>query len=342
MQRRKVKLRVIWSGLTALLLVGVVSCSPHDNAIKTAMVSPSPSKNETTTANNKTTYYSGIKTNGSPISVTRIPNPKFTPYAGMPQGTKLYSLMYWSQGNQVQAYVVVPPSRTPLPLLVNLHGGYFLKGKFHTNKFPTVTKQVAEDWAESGYINFLPNYAGYGPSGGDVGSSYGSYLDTKYGLQALSATFGSKIEANHTELYGVSMGGFVAMKLAETDHQVKAIVLVSPWPGGSDFVSWIQSQPSNQVDQLNMSDYFAILNREGTNNHSSWYVKNSIIFRDVKVPVLIVGGKSDPIIPPSLLSQLKAELSKYDANVELEFVPGGHAPTSYQVVALSTFFLNSH
>jgi pimeloyl-ACP methyl ester carboxylesterase len=335
------KLRLVWSGLITLLLVGVVSCSPHDNTANTTNMPSFTLQHQTTTTNNKTTYYSSTKKNGSPISVTQIQNPKFTPYAGMPQGTKLYSLMYWSQGNQVQGYVVVPPSSTPLPLIVNLHGGYEFRGDFHTDKPPTVTKQVAEDWVERGYINFLPNYAGYGLSGGDVGGDYGSYLDAKYGLQALFATFGSKIEKRHTDLYGASMGGFVAMKLAETDNQVKAIVLLSPFPGASDFVSWIQSQPSNQINKLNMSNYFYILNQGKTHNHPSWYIKNSLVFKDIKVPVLIVGGESDPIIPASLLSQLKAKLSKYDANVELNLVPGGHAPTSYKVMEMITKFLHS-
>ena len=93
---------------------------------------------------------------------------------------------------------------------------------------------------------------------------------------------------------------------------------------------------------MDMNDLFAILNFEGTNNHSSWYINNSIVFKDIKVPVLIVGGKSDPIIPPNLLRHLRAELSRNDANVEMKLIPGGHVPTGWREYEMVTFFLDSH
>lgn len=327
--------RMLWSGSIMLLALGVVGCgAPVSKA-----ASPAPTTGISTPT---TTYYADTKTSGAPISLTSIPDLQFYSNLGMPPGTKLYSLRYWSQGVRVQGYVAMPPSRTPLPILVNLHGGYMLSPGHHTNHYPSITPAIVAGWVMPGFVTFLPNYAGWGLSGGYVGDGYSSYVDTVNGLTALHKVFGSKVQTN-TDLWGVSMGGFVAMKLAATDPNIKAMVLKSPFPGAAAFMSWAESRLTpNSMDSTDLGDFLAIQSQEGANPQSRWYVHNSIVYRDITVPTLIIGGESDPIFPPSLLRQLKSALSTHDAHVTLTLMPGGHAPKNATAFGVITEFLKSH
>ncbi|NMP21807.1 alpha/beta hydrolase family protein [Sulfobacillus harzensis] len=327
--------RWLLSGLVVLLVVSLIASLTGNNVPSAPRGTLLPRQGSTTV------YYASQKKNGAPISLTLIRNPQFAPDLGMPSRTKLYSLKYWSQGYAVQGYVVVPPSRGPMPLEVNLHGGYMLPAGLHTNKYAE-TQSDAELWTSNSFITFLPNYEGYGLSQGDVRGGYGDYLDTENGLRALFRVFGPKIQGNHTYLYGVSLGGFVAMKLAESDPGVKALVLLSPFPGAEAFVSWVESRPSQQIDEVDRNDVSAMLKQEGANPRASWYLSNSLGDSKIKIPVLIIGGEKDPIIPPAMLRQLKGTLSKNDPNVELAFFPGGHAPVGMRETEMITYFMNSH
>ncbi len=269
---------------------------------------------------------------GDPIRLTKVGVSTLYP------GVKIFSLLYWSRGREVQGYLDVPPERTPLPLVVSLHGGY-LTSRAHYNGYPAVTKQGAIEAAEQGNVVFLPNYGGYGESPGTVGTPYDDFLDVRNGLRALDRLHKFRIQPHATYLLGASTGGFVALKLAEADNQVKAIALLSPWPGFTLFREWVQAAKS--VDPDDQGDMQLLTTTYGTNTASAAYTHNSLLLDEIHSPVLIIGGTSDAIIPPDLLLDLYSGLRAHNPNVTLKFVKGGHAPATSQEQQLMYDWLSS-
>ncbi|MHB1505536.1 MAG: alpha/beta hydrolase family protein [Sulfobacillus sp.] len=251
-------------------------------------------------------------------------------------GEQTYTLFYWSQGYLVQGYLDVPPGKGPFPLLVELHGGYFLSQPSpfgqpapHSNLF-WFNQANAQNFAWPSVIVFFPNYAGYGLSYGPIGNVPSNYVDVTNGLTALGHLQGLHITPNATYLLGISMGGAVAMMVAEHDKQVRAVSLLSPYPGDIEMMQWLQSQPTLDSADLQYLNYFNYY--YGANLDSTKYRDNSFPYHLVgHTPLLIIAGNSDPIFPPSLMQTMYRHLKEYDPNVRLQFFPGAHAPWSFDI-----------
>lgn len=228
----------------------------------------------------------GTKAPGYPISRTRL---KVRFPANAPAGERMYSLYYWSRGQEVQGYLNVPPGKGPFDLLVALHGGYLTGVGQHTD------------------------YSVYARSDA-VGTAMTDTIDTMNGLKALSR-LGLHIRRNATYLYSRSLGGYVAMMLAAHDSQVQASVLRSPDPGAIEYMTWINNTkyPGPYAIGARTGRYQAW----GTDLTAKVYRQNSFPYRDIHTPVLIIGGESDRTFPPPLLTAMYHRAS-------LQFFPGGH------------------
>ena len=82
-------------------------------------------------------------------------------------------------------------------------------------------------------------------------------------------------------------------------------------------------------------------------------VKNSFIGWTPKAPVLLCGGKGDPVVPPAvhqdvLMADFTARGVKnvtsvdVDAQVQAAFGPGGKAPTDPASAEFATYYGNYH
>jgi len=70
-------------------------------------------------------------------------------------------------------------------------------------------------------------------------------------------------------------------------------------------------------------------------NGASGVDLHSAAFDEIHVPVLIIAGQKDNVIPPPLVRFLYNRLRTGGVDATLQFVPGGHAPITlhvYQVV----------
>lgn len=273
------------------------------------------------------------KSDGFPVSLAQVAGASFP--SNVQIGERVYSLFYWSQGQRVQGYLDVPPGKGPFPLLVDLHGGWifsqplpFGQSSAHSNLVPW-SEADAENFAWSSFIVFFPNYAGYGPSYGPIGNVHSNYVDVINGLTALGHLRGLHIKFRATYLLGTSMGGAVAMMVAGHDEQVRAVALDSPYPGDIQFMKWLlQSKSTLNATDSGYLGSFLYRPGYGTDLSSAKYRENSFPYQLADIPILIIGGNNDPILPPSLMQTMYQHLKQYDSNVQLQFFPGGHAPSS--------------
>ncbi|MDA8346393.1 MAG: alpha/beta fold hydrolase [Thermaerobacter sp.] len=166
--------------------------------------------------------------NGRLASMTTLSQSAY----GVP-GLNIYSLKYWSRGHLIQEYLDIPSGKGPFPILVFLHGGWMgAMPLHHVNRVQGVltsaTLPLAAQWASYKMIVVLPNFAGYGPSGGAVSTPRQNALDALNGLSALQQICGLHVKADETYLLGGSMGGAVAIYMAERASDIRAAVLISP------------------------------------------------------------------------------------------------------------------
>lgn len=226
--------------------------------------------------------------------------PTDVPEFGVP-GVSIYSLKYWSRGILVQGYLDVPAGKGPFPLLVFLHGGYLVPSQLrHVYLVDSLQLIDPMQWASYRMIAFLPSYAGYGSSGGNVGSLASNATDTLNGIIALRQVCGLHIRPQATYLLGGSMGGGVAVYVAERDRGIRAAVLISPGLFNSPY--WEQ-------------EYY-----------------------NLKLPVLILAGTQDPIVTPALAVATYDALSAHDKKVRLMWEPGGHYPLAASWHDLTDWF----
>lgn len=258
--------------------------------------------------------------NGHILRMVAVKDPIFPP--SVPQGYTLYSLTYESEGKPVQGYLGVPPGKGPFQLVVFLHGGSPIKVSSPA-KTGGLSASVAADEILPAPLMFFPNYRGYRPSPGDVQDGYHDYLDTVNGLTALRHISGLRVAPHDIFLAGTSLGGFVALRLVAEDPDVRAVLLTSPWPGMDTVLAWLKTQFSQSPQARSAYNQ---LRSYGGPKPGAWLRRNSITLARIHVPILIIGGTEDQIIPPSLLRYLDRQLSAGDPHVTLTFLPGGHAP----------------
>lgn len=293
----------IWSALCAMFIVCLTVGCAHQAAPTGNREAPKPVQTQL---------------DGTLISAKKV-------------GDSVYSMMYWSRRTKVQAYVNLPTGTGPFDLVVYLHGGYSLPANTHDNNIYW-TEQMASLATWSDAIALFPNYAGYGPSSGTVRSPHSDLIDTENAIKALRQMKDVNININNIYVFGASLGGDVAMMLAENNPSVKAVALDSPFPGAATFVDWYLKQGGSSLNQSYANGY---INAYGRDTNSSVYKLNAFDYTNVHVPVLVIGGKSDPIIPPSLLKYMYSKLKPHDRSVKLDFMAGGHAPdnaTEYDMV----------
>ncbi len=281
------------------------------------------------------------RANGAPIALVPVNVPKAY-QRNVPKGMHIFSLTYWSRGRRCQAYLDVPSGRGSRPLWVLLHGGDVWGMPSHYSGFPVNTPSFAAVASEPDAISFMPNYGGYGPSQGNVGDSHDDYIDVMNGLTALGHIAGLHVKRDATYLSGASLGGIIALMTAAHDPEVRAVLLISPWPGAEEAMSWLQAQPTNRLTSGDLLDDIYLAQSCGANMQSVWCRQNSVPYQDVKVPVLIVGGTHDPLIVPAMLRAMYAHLRRYNAHVQLHFVPGGHAPETKASFAIEQAFYAAH
>jgi len=110
------------------------------------------------------------------------------------------------------------PDRVPAPSLVVCHGfdGRGFRGH-------GIFEQLARTACENGFISLVFDFRGCGSSGGEFGYGWGEQVDLSVAVDFLLSR--RETAQNRVFVVGHSLGGSVALCVAERDKRVKGVVL---------------------------------------------------------------------------------------------------------------------
>lgn len=232
---------------------------------------------------------------------------------------KLYKMFYWSNGYKVEAFLTEPSKNAKYPLLVNLHGGVVWRNARASVEGIGYTAKDVAYFANNHTVMLYPEYQGYMDSQGSVMGIKTDLLDVKNAIKAANSM--SEVKANDTYLEGYSLGGGLALITASQNHDVRAVVAVSPFVGLADFVKWAQSNSKpNSVSNYQMT---LIEASYGENINSSAYEERSPDVQSIKAPVLLLQGTADKHVAWQTVQIFANQMKKAKKTVKLVLYPGG-------------------
>ncbi|MEB3293577.1 MAG: alpha/beta hydrolase [Synechococcales bacterium] len=164
-----------------------------------------------------------------------------------------------------------------------------------------------------GFSVLIFDYRGYGNSEGSFPHEAQLYQDSQAAWSYLTQT--RRIPAQQIVIYGESLGGAIALALAIQQPEAGGVILQSTFTSMTEVVqqkTWAAVIP---VDWI-LTERFDSLRR----------------IRSLQMPVLLLHGQADPIIPFAMSQQL------YNAAPEpkaLQLIPGGGHVAIYQPGAAS-------
>lgn len=144
-----------------------------------------------------------------------------------------YLVRWPSDGITQYGFMNVPTGKGPFPVVLVLHG--------HVNpatyRILTYTTRYADAIARMGYVVLHPNYSGHPPSGGSPEPPFRiQYAVDVLNLAALvrkqsGAGILAKADGSRMGLWGHSMGGGIAQRVAVVDPRIRAVVLLGSMSG---------------------------------------------------------------------------------------------------------------
>jgi dienelactone hydrolase len=235
-----------------------------------------------------------------------------------------YKMRYWSEGEETVAYVSLPKKEGVYNLTVVCHGGLPAPIKdTHIQSIEGISfdKTLLLNTSPE-VIGLVPLYRGYGESNGTVPGLNGVTLDTSNAIDALTKYLEGNENRKSTGgvfVSGTSLGGGVALKLATLREDITDVVAVSPYVGLDIYYPWLLENPEIDIGFLDMfneayGDY---------DEKSEATAKESINFKKINVPVLIVQGDSDTHVDWRTVKMFYDKLKQENENTTFELISGG-------------------
>lgn len=285
-------------GIGIVVLIAVVY-SVLNKAFTGPATKPQPDiSTETTQEKTTDSFMDKLRTReytGSAITVEQtLPHQSgFTPYI----------VSYVSDGLKIYAAMNVPDGNGPFPVII-LNHGYFNASSFSTGDG---TKAMAEILARNGYLTLASDYRGHGKSEDDGQGSRGHRPEYAIDVLNLIASVKNldKVSPDRIGMWGHSMGGEVALRVAEVTNELKAIVLWAPTTtrySDNAFSGRRQPAPSSNP----VSDKSSPMN----------------YLQYVSTPISLHQGLVDTEVKPESTKQLNEALKNEGKSVEYFEYPG--------------------
>lgn len=144
-----------------------------------------------------------------------------------------YLIHYPSEGLKLYGFMNVPTGKGPYPVVLVLHG-YVNPATYRTLAYTT---RYADAIARMGYVVLHPNYRGHPPSEGrPEGAFRVNYAIDVLNLAAIVREQSgkgplAKADGSRMGLWGHSMGGGIALRVAVVDPKIRAVVLYGAMSG---------------------------------------------------------------------------------------------------------------
>jgi dipeptidyl aminopeptidase/acylaminoacyl peptidase len=209
-----------------------------------------------------------------------------------------------SDGLKVNNLVYLPGDMAPgrkYPGLILCHGGN--KGIEFT------TRGWARELARKGFVVVLPQFRGQDGSEGRFEFAGGEVDDAEAALDYIDGL--PYVDKDRTGVVGYSIGGLVALRLAERRSGLRAVVLVSAISDPVGFFDALLAGKPPEAREKAKQYIKDALERSPLANIAS-----------INAPVLIVHGESDGTVDPGQSRRLYQLLRSAGKDVSLRMYPG--------------------
>lgn len=176
------------------------------------------------------------------------------------RGFTRYLVRWPSEGLTQYGFMNVPSGKGPYPVVLVLHG-YVNPATYRTLAYTT---RYADAIARMGYVVIHPNYRGHPPSqGSPEGVFRVNYAIDVLNLAAIVRGQSgkgplAKADGSRMGLWGHSMGGGIALRVAVVDPRVRAVVLYGSMSGderkNASQIYYVYSGRTRGLAELNAPD----------------------------------------------------------------------------------------
>jgi len=235
--------------------------------------------------------------------------------AARTEGCAEAEVWYPSDGLRVRAFVFVPETGGPHPLIVFNHGG--------VSGVSADMKWRSRQLARAGYAVIAPAYRGEGGSEGVIEIAQGEVDDV---IAAASLMAGwSRVDAKRVGLAGSSHGALISVLAAAREPDRFACVAAAC--GVMDVVSWYRYLVANDFD-VSDSLSVAVYGAGPDDRPESFRIRRAVLVAgDVTAPVLLQQGKADRTVPPDQARAMRDALlaAGHEDVTLIEYPLLGHA-----------------
>lgn len=198
------------------------------------------------------------------------------------------------------------------PVIILCHGYY------NPEQYSTLRGYVSdmEFYSQHGFVVIKPDYRGQGLSA-DAGKPEGAYYSMAYNTDVMSLIAALKqtsyINKKNINLWGHSMGAYIALRAAVLSPDIKNVILLSGPVGQIEDMYKAYIASSDQDNPVAYQLRQTVINKYGSpvDDPSFWANASPINFVSrLKAHIQIYVGEDDKIVPPVFSADLDHALTK--------------------------------
>jgi len=317
LQKTIYQIKKLASSRPLIYLIVLVAAVASINSVVGGYYERQESTHSTTSTVSPQDYYKSLNLNQARQAVYTNQPIKVVQNLPSVSGTKRQVINFAVPKDGLSEFglMTTPEGKAPTagwPVLVLCHG--------YTNPrtYSTLKSYLAdmEFYSRHGFVVIKPDYRGQGDSLGH-GAADGAYYSMSYNTDVLSLIAAIKqtphLNKNNINIWGHSMGGYVALRAAVLSPSIKTVILLSAPVGTSDDMFTLYRAISDS-DNLNAHSLrSAALQKHGSplSNPNFWYNTSPLNFLDsTPAYIQIFVGNNDKIVPSRFSADLDSALTK--------------------------------
>lgn len=222
------------------------------------------------------------------------------------QGVTIYQCSYWSQHFKVRGELYIPSVQEgeQLRAVVFNHDGISGISKSH--------RKSSVRLAKMGYVVFSPSYRGEDGSEGQIEIAKGEVLDVLNVIPYLWST--PEVKREPVVMFGASHGALISVLAASRSQKIAGVIAAY---GVMDIYRWWDYLKANKMaggDKITRQTY-----GDGPQDRPlSFKIRNALgVVDKLEVPVLLLQGKKDKIVPYEQAQLMYDEMTAKGKEVEL-------------------------